>query len=389
MSERLRVCLVSAAYRPYPSGVSEHVYHLAHSLHALGQEVSVLTTNFPGPEEPPGPFPVTRVGRALLVPMNKSYATVPVGLRMPDQVKRFLDAGRFDIVHCHGLYWPEIAYWALRHSRTTNLVTFVTAGFRIHTAGSTLFRRLFRQHLSRIHGRIAISNRARDAALPYVPGEYRLIPCGVDLDRFRPGLERPASLETGRPTILFLGRMDRRKGVEILLRAMPGVLARIPNALLVVVGRGPMEKAAQALVHSLNLGCSVRLCGGVPQADLPGYYAACDVYCSPALGGETLGIVLLEAMAAGAPVVASDIPGYDETIRSGTDGLLCPPGEPDALAQCLVRVLSDAAIRSRLSAAGIERARDYAWPVVARRTLEFYRELLPAQAASASASPLN
>ncbi|MBM3322981.1 glycosyltransferase family 4 protein [candidate division WOR-3 bacterium] len=372
----LRICLVSAAYYPYPSGVTEHVHHLACELHRLGHHVHVLTTNFAGPTGPAEPFPVTRFGRALLVPMNRSYATVPVGLRMAGQVKRFMTQGGFDIVHCHGMFWPEISYWAIRYSPARNLVTFLTAGFRIHTRGSGLFQRLFRGHLARIHGRIAISSRARQAVEPYVPGDWRIVPCGIDLERFRPELDRPPSHDLGRPIILFLSRLDGRKGITAMLHAVPSVLRSVPSALLVVVGSGPMDRAARELAARLGIEQSVRFVGRVTAAEAPAHYANCDVYCSPALGGETLGIVLLEAMASGAPVVASRIPGYDETVRDGIDGLLCPAGDSESLARNILAVLTDAGLAGRLRAAGLARVREYAWSTIAQRTLELYRETL-------------
>ncbi len=384
MKPRLRICLVSAAYRPYPSGVSEHVHHLAESLRDLDQDVHILTTSFghsiPRSLDPstPSSLPVTRFGRAVLVPMNRSYATVPVGLRMATQVKRFLAGGRFDVVHCHGMFWPEISYWAIRHSRSVNLVTFLTAGFRIHTEGAGLFRLLFRNHLARIHGRIAISQRARQAAEPYAPGEFRIIPCGIDLGRFKPtpnpGTPEPRNPAT--PTVLFLGRLDARKGLDVLLRALPAVLKSVRGARLMVVGRGPMDKRARQTAGDLGISGSVEFLGPAPPDELPYLYAECDVYCAPGLGGETLGIVLLEAMASGAPVVASRIPGYDETVRDGVDGILVPPGEPEALASALVGILTDEPRRKTLTAAGLARAREYAWPKVAQETLDYYRELL-------------
>jgi phosphatidylinositol alpha-mannosyltransferase len=412
----LRICLVSAAYRPYPSGVSEHVHHLAEGLRDLGQDVSIVTTSYDrergskGVREKAGKpesrhslplslspslplsLPVTRVGRAVLIPMNRSYATLPVGLRMSGQVKRHLARGSFDIVHCHGMFWPEISYWAIRHSKSVNLVTFLTAGFKIHTTGAGLFRSVFAKQLTNIHGRIAISERARQAAAPYVAGEFRIIPCGIDLNRFKPtdrGIEgqrdkgtntRSLDPSTPRPprplTILFLGRLDARKGIEVLLRALPGVLRSAPGTRLTVAGRGPMEQAAHKLAEKLGVAASVDFLGVVNPEDLPRLYAGCDVYCAPGLGGETLGIVLLEAMASGAPVVASRIPGYDETIQDAVNGMLTPPADPEALSAALVKVLLDKSLRERLSAAGLERAREYAWPKVALRTLDFYRELL-------------
>lgn len=372
----LRICLVSAAYRPYPSGVSEHVHHLAEALRDLGQDVSILTTSFPGFDESPTSLSVTRYGRAVLVPMNRSYATVPVGLRMSGQVKRFLTEGNFGIVHCHGLHWPEISYWAIRHSRAVNLVTFLTAGFRIHTEGAGFYRALFRNHLAKIHGRIAISQRAHQAAEPYVPGRFRIIPCGIDLGRFHPSVSPLPERRPGQLRILFLGRLDARKGLDVLLRAFPAVLKSVPGVRLAVVGRGPMDKRTRQTAEELGISGSVEFLGPALPEDLPRLYADCDVYCAPGLGGETLGIVLLEAMASGAPVVASRIPGYDETIRDGVDGILVPPAEPDALASALVSILTDESRREMLVAAGLERAQEYAWPQVAQQTLDFYRELL-------------
>ena len=324
----------------------------------------------------PSSIPVTRFGRALLIPMNRSYATLPVGLRMPGQVKRFLTEGNFDIVHCHGVFWPEISYWAIRHSRSVNLVTFLTAGFKIHTEGASLFRALFRSQLAKIHGRIAISRRAREAAEPYLPGEFRIIPCGIDLNRFQPPPPAPTGHQTHGRRILFVGRLDARKGLDVLLRAFPSVLKALPDVRIAVVGSGPMEQSSRQTAEGLGISRSVDFLGTARPEDLPRLYADCDVYCAPGLGGETLGIVLLEAMASGTPVVASRIPGYDETIRDGIDGILVPPSEPEALSSALVSILTDEPRRQTLAAAGLARAQEYAWPKVALRTLEFYRELL-------------
>jgi phosphatidylinositol alpha-mannosyltransferase len=312
--------------------------------------------------------------------MNRSYATLPVGLRMSGQVKRFVAEGDFDVVHCHGMFWPEISYWAIRHSRSVNLVTFLTAGFRIHTEGATLFRTLFRNQLARINGRIAISARAREAAEPYVPGEFRIIPCGIDLERFQPPSSAPAGHQTHVRRILFVGRLDARKGLDVLLRAFPAVLKVLPRVRLAVVGGGPMEQSSRQTAEELGISRSVDFLGTARPEDLPRLYADGDVYCAPGLGGETLGIVLLEAMASGTPVVASRIPGYDETIRDGIDGILVPPAEPEALSSALVSILTDEPRRKALTAAGLARAQEYAWPKVALRTLEFYRELLSARA---------
>jgi phosphatidylinositol alpha-mannosyltransferase len=313
--------------------------------------------------------------------MNRSFATVPVGFRMSGQVERFLTGGGFDVVHCHGMFWPDISYWAILHSRSVNLVTFLAAGFRVHTAGARLFRMVFRRHLAKIHGRIAISRRALQAAEPYAPGEFRIIPSGVDLGRFHPGVSPRPERRSGQRRILFLGRLDARKGIDVLLQAFPAVLKSVPDARLAVVGNGPMEPRARKTAEELGVSDSVEFLGSALPEDLPRVYAGCDVYCAPSLGGETLGIVLLEAMASGTPVVASRIPGYDETVRDGVDGMLVPPRDAEALSSVLAGLLTDEPRRRALGAAGLARAQEYAWPKVAMQTLDYYRELLRARPA--------
>ncbi|UCG43592.1 MAG: glycosyltransferase family 4 protein [candidate division WOR-3 bacterium] len=377
MNGPLRICLVSAAYHPYPSGVSEHVSQLGASLQRLGHKVEVLTTRFSGfHDDSAEAFPVTRFGRALLVPMNGSYATLPVGLKMARQVRNFLGDRSLDIVHCHGMFWPEISYWAIRYSQSVNVVSFLTAGFSTGSRGGRTYQWLFRNHLRKIHGRVPVSNRAREAFEAYIPGDCRIIPCGVDLTRFRPDAAPIAEQKPGSPTILFLGRLDARKGIRILIRAMPNVLARLPDARLLVVGTGPEAASSERLARKLGVATAIEFVGRADRQDIASYYAGCDIYCAPTLGGETLGIVLLEAMAAGKPIVSTDIPGYDETARADVDALLCRPGNSHALAAAIVQIAQDSELRNRLIGGGLSRAQQYSWPSIARRTADYYRELL-------------
>ncbi len=383
----LSICLVSAAYRPYPSGVGEHVSRLADALIRAGHKVRILTTHFPGvPPMVDGPAPVRRFGRAIRVPGNGSYATLPVGRHLPTQVHRYFQEHEFDIVHCHGFIWPEISYWAIRHSRAPVVVSLMSSPSRLVSIGAGLFRHIFKGQLVRIKGRIAISERAWRAFEPYVGGDCRIIPCGVDCARFHP--DQPPLPESGArggaPTILFVGRLDQRKGIGVLLEAMPSVLERIPAAQLIVVGRGPELGEARSDVARLGLEDSVLFVGRASGDDLPRYYSGADVFCSPALGGEAQGIVLVEAMASGAAVVASRIPGYDETVRSGVDGLLCEPGDPDELSEAIARILSDEQLRTRLTSEALERVSgEYAMSVVTTRTLDYYRELIAEGSVSA------
>jgi phosphatidylinositol alpha-mannosyltransferase len=374
----LRICHVTAAYYPYPSGVSEYVHHLAGALRARGHHVHILTTNY-GPNSPALPD-VTRLGRAYLVPMNRSYATVPLGWHMSGDVRRFLTDNLFDVLHLHGVFPPDISYWALRHSQAVNVVTFHTVGFATSRAAAWLCRHVFARINRRLHGRIAVTLGAREFIRPYFPGDYRIIREGIDTQRFSPELSPIDRSRVPGPMILFVGRLDARKGLPVLLRAVPIVLRKVPGVQLVVVGKGPLEAEARALCGRLNITGRVHFQGFVPNELLPRYYVSGDVYCAPTLGGEAFGIVLLEAMASGVPVVASDITGYNEVIRNEETGVLCRAGDPTLLAASLIRVLTDEELRTRLRSAGRAWAEYHDWTRVAAEIEDYYVNLLEREA---------
>ncbi len=365
---QLDVCLISSAYHPYPSGVSEHARNLAAALRGRGHRVTVLTTRYPGTTgDEPG---VARLGRALILPANGSRFTLPVGWRLGARVRDFLHRQRFDVVHCHGIFPPELAYWAARHASCPVVVTFHTFGLELPDFIRAGFRSLFRGLVRRVDARIAVSRAGRSWAERWFPGDYDIIPNGVDLTRFRPG---PAPPET---ELLFVGRIEKRKGLAVLLAAMPRLLSTRPGLRLTVVGTGPEEGRCRGLCDRLGIAASVRFAGRVAGDDLPGCYARSTLFLAPALGGEAMGIVLVEAMACGTPVAASRIAGYDEVVEDGTSGLLVPPGAPDAWAEAVGRVLDSPPLRRRLADGALDRARGFAWPAVAERVEKVYRRML-------------
>jgi len=370
----VRICLVSAAYRPYPSGVGEHVHHLGLELGRRGHDSHILTTNYPNQTD--DELPVTRLGKALILPSNRSRFTLPVGRNLAGQVRRFFHHNRFDVVHCHGLFPPDISYWALRYSSAPVVVTFHTVRRQLPGLVRSGFRTIFRRTIARIAAKIAVSQAARDWSEPWLPGPYHIIPNGVDTTRFRPDVPAAECLRDGRPTILFVGRLDIRKGLPVLVRAMGQVLTAYPSARLVIVGSGPQRPSIQRLCTSLGIEPSVRFMGRVSHQDLPGYYSGCTIFVAPALSGEAMGIVLIEALASGRPVVASDIPGYNEVITNGRDGILVPANNPAALAQALIQLLDSPALRERLGQLARARAADYAWPLVAERIERVYQAVV-------------
>lgn len=359
--------------------MTEAVHNLSVALSRLGHSVSILTTSFklPHADDVPTDIPVVRIGRAVMIPGNKSYATLPVGRKLPFQVRNFLGGRCFDVIHLHGFYPPEIGFWALHYSRSVNVVTINTFSERPLPVPASLVGGLFRRHLGRIHGRIAISEACRRGMARYLPGDYRVIPHGVDVDAFSPDTPALADLTgDGCPVLLFLGRLDERKGLEVLLDAMPAIIRGLGRVKLVVVGAGPKRDAVSVRARELGIQGSVVFKGFVPKQYLPRYYASCDVYISPALSGEAQGIVLLEAMASGKPVIASNIAGYNETVNDGETGILFPAGDADALGRAVIALLKDTALGKKLAANGRRAAIAQSWPAVANRIAHYYCELL-------------
>lgn len=362
----MKICIVSDAYYPYPSGVSEHAHNLAEALRGKGHAATILTLHYP---EEQTEEHVARVGRVLFIPMNGTVATVP--FLNPSAVRAFFMNNPFDVVHLHGPFFPGLSHWALKYSPAPCVATFHTTGFSKVTAGAGLYRRLF-PFYKRLKARIGVSPVAVDFIEPYIPGTYEIVPNGVDTSRFSPDVEEHTYLKTllGQK-ILFLGRLDTRKGLAQLLPAF-ALLVREMNVHLIVAGSGPERQRYERFVDEHDLGEHVHFLGFVRNEELASIYRSCDVYCSPALGGETFGIVLIEAMASGTPVAASRIAGYEQVIRDGENGLLIDPHSPDDIKEKLSTILTDDSTRKKLIDEGLRSAKGYDWSNVADRILEIY-----------------
>jgi phosphatidylinositol alpha-mannosyltransferase len=373
----MKICMVSDNYYPYVGGIAEHVHFLATELRKRGHVVKVLTAHVGGRmlecmDYTPDEDQVKRIGTGWVVRSNRSFARVSVAWRPTFQIRRYFNAERFDVVHIHGSLAPTLPLAAIQASRTLNVVTF-HAGHD-QSLGYALFRSELRPYFNAVQGLIAVSATARESCAKYFPGPYKIIPNGIDLTFFRPDAGRAPGLDEKRPRILFVGRFEPRKGLKHLLSAMPDIVKHVPNVELVVVGTGLLGYSYKSYLPP-EVQQHVRWAGLVKNEDRPKYYASCDVYCSPATGQESFGIVLLEAMASGRPVVASDIDGYRTVLSGGREGLLVRPEDPPALAQAIVQVLLDAELARRLAANGLERVQEYSWPRLAERVEAFYEEL--------------
>jgi len=373
----VKLALVSPYDFAYPGGVTEHVASLAEQFIASGHEVHIVAPSSDDDAEPISSVaaPMHRIGRVVSIPTNGSVARITLSLRSYLQAKTLLQQEQFDLIHLHEPLMPALPLTVLRHSNTTNVGTF--HAFRntplTYFYGKPILRPFFRK----LHGHITVSSAAREFVGEYFPADYRVIPNGIDYPRFFRRYEPLPQLADDRPTVLFVGRLEKRKGLKFLLRAWPMVLDRQPNARLVVVGRGrPLEGYRRFARRQGWSADDVVFAGYVPAEDLPRYYQSCDVFCAPNTGQESFGIVLLEAMAAGAPIVASDIPGFQDVVSSGLQGLLVEPRNPGAIADALCRLLGNPELRAAMRHAGQDTAQAYDWPRVASQVLDYYNEVL-------------
>jgi phosphatidylinositol alpha-mannosyltransferase len=360
----MRVGIVCPYTWDVPGGVQAHVRDLSETLIGLGHEVSVLTPV----DDPDGELPsyVVPAGRAVPVPYNGSVARLAFGPVSLTRTRRWLRKGRFDVLHLHEPTVPSLSMLACFAARGPMVATFHTATARsraLQVFGTTL-----QPGLEKITGRIAVSPAARRVVVEHLGHDAVLVPNGVSVAAFagaRPLPDLPAG-----PTVLFLGRIDEpRKGLQVLLEALPGLDRQVPDVQVLVAGPGDLDEPVPGNVHLLGL---------ISEADKPRVYASADVYCAPNTHGESFGIVLIEAMATGTPVVASDLEAFRRVLDDGEAGVLVPVGDAQALGDALADLLHDAERRRLLSAAGSRVVQAYDWAHVARQIVEVYETVAAA-----------
>lgn len=376
----MKIALVSPYDYPYPGGVTEHIAALDQQFRALGHDTRIIAASSTD-EDVLGEHVIKVSGAVSPVPYSGSTARITLSPQIYRRVKKILQDEKFDVVHVHEPAAPMLSPAVLRHSHALNVGTF--HAYRESNFIYEYARPLLKRVFNRLDGRIFVSEAVRDYVTRYFPGDYVVIPNGIDVVRFAsPDLKPIERFNDGRPSILFVGRMEQRKGFRHLIRAYPYVKEAIPEARLLVVGAfSDQEKAPflrYARTHKLH---GVHFVGYVSPEELPRYYHTATIFCAPSTGFESFGIVLLEAMAAGLPIVASDIAGYRSVLENGQEGLLVPPGDEQAMARAVVDLLRDPARRAQMSECGKRKAAQYDWSLIAQRVLAYYNELLAARAA--------
>jgi phosphatidyl-myo-inositol alpha-mannosyltransferase len=347
-----------------PGGVQNHVRDLAEALLDRGHQVSVLA---PVDQETAPPY-VVSAGHAVGVPYNGSVARVTFGPRTAARVRTWLADGAFDVVHVHEPTTPSASILTLWAGDGPFVATFHT--WQVRSRAMSAAAGLLRPALEKLDARIAVSESARSMMVQHIGGEAVVIPNGLYTDRFAVARPRPDWQGSG-GTISFLGRMDEpRKGLGVLLAAVPKLVAERPGLKVLVAGTGQADEARRSLPASCR--DAVVFLGAIDDVARAQMLAGSDVYVAPHLGGESFGIVLLEAMAAGAPVLASDLASFRQVLDDGRLGELFEPGDADALAARALALLADPARREDLCEAGRTAVRRYDWKVLVDEILAVY-----------------
>lgn len=368
----MKIGLVSPYDLAAPGGVNNHVQHLSEHFLAMGHDVRIIAPS--SRLNGIGPNAIV-LGTPRSIPAGGSVARMSLSPRLAGPVRRILKEEDFDVVHVHEPLVSFLPIAFLRFSDAVNVGTFHAA----REGGARLYaytKRLLMPGFRHLDGKIAVSQAAASLIQKHFPGYYNIIPNGVEVERFAAPQPPLPELDDGMVNILFVGRLEKRKGLRYLLRAFERVKAKRPDTRLIVAGAydDRQRRGYERWVKESGLR-DVEFVGYISDELLPRYQHSAHIFCAPNTGNESQGIILLEAMAAGRPVVASNIDGFAGVITHGVEGLLVLPQDSDALGEALLELVEDPEMRREMGAKGSERAQHFSWDRVSQRVLSYYERL--------------
>jgi len=374
MRPKLNIALVSAYDYALPSGVNSHIDNLAAQLKSKGHAITIFapcsSNNITEQHFVP-------ISKAIAIPTNGSIARISLSLSSFSKVKTILNNSNFDIIHLHEPFAGLVPLAFLQYSKSINIATF-------HSLRNSTFNSIFRtikgakivnNYYKKLDGRITISKASQKFISEHFHGDFEIIPNGINLQQFSQDLSPIKEFQDGMKNILFVGRMEKRKGLKYLLSAYSQLKWDWPKIRLIVLGTGKLDKESTQIVGSRRLD-DIIFIDWVNNSTKIRYFKTCDIFCSPAIGNESFGIVLLEAMASGKPIIASDIPGYKSVLENNKQGLLVPPKDDLAIASSISKLLENPSLCTELGQNGIVKAKEYDWNIIGNKINNYYNNIL-------------
>jgi len=364
----MRIGIVCPYAWDIPGGVSAHVHDLANALIRKGHYVSVIA---PAESEEDLPSFVESTGKPRAIRYNGSVARLSFGPLVARRVSKWIEQGEFDVLHVHEPLAPSVSVLACWAAKGPIVATWHSSMDRSRVILS--LAKLAQTVMEKVSARIAVSPAARQTMMEHLGGDAVIIPNGVDVQAFADATPMPGWEATNK-SLVFFGRVDEsRKGLTVLLQALPKIRETFPEVKLLIAGPGDCEDLLDDLADEDR--AMITQLGLVDEIDKPNVYASGTIYVAPNTGGESFGIVLLEAMASGTPVIASDLPAFRRVLQDGECGKLFFNEDSESLAQAVIDLLNDSAQRDSLRAAGLTRVREFDWDIVADEVIEVYKSV--------------
>ncbi|MCJ7763568.1 MAG: glycosyltransferase family 4 protein, partial [Dehalococcoidales bacterium] len=368
----MKIALVSPYDFVYPGGVVNHILALNNQFTKMGHDVRIIAPASRVVVDDAG-CQFVPIGKARSIPVRGTTIRIAISLRLASEIKEVLAREKFDIIHLHEPFMPMLCSAVIRFSDTVNIGTFHAAGSKPgYYWGWPISAVMLHRRRQKLVGRIAVSKLAMNNAIKHVPGHYDIIPNGIDLEHFSSSVLPIEEFCDGKKNILFVGRLEKRKGMDYLLKAYEKVKKECPESRLIIVGPGTRSRHKYEKQVSKKGLTDVVFVGNVSYDELPRYYKTADIFCAPATGQESFGIVLLDAMAVGTPVVATNIDGYAGVMTNEQEGLLVPPKNEHELARALLKLMSDDSLRQQMGDSGLATAQKYDW----EKVVKFKKEVI-------------
>lgn len=364
----MRIGIVCPYAWDIPGGVSAHVHDLANALIRKGHFVSVIA---PAESDEDLPFFVESTGKPRAVRYNGSVARLSFGPLVARRVSKWIEQGQFDVLHVHEPLAPSVSVLACWAAKGPIVATWHSSMDRSRVILS--LAKIAQTVMEKVTARIAVSPAARQTMMDHLGGDAVIIPNGVDVQSFSHATPM-AGWGSEQKSLVFFGRVDEpRKGLAVLLKALPKIRAEFPDLKVLIAGPGDCDDLLDEL--SVQDRQAITQLGLVDEFTKPNVYASGSIYVAPNTGGESFGIVLLEAMASGTPVLASDLPAFQRVLSNGGCGKLFTNEDSDSLAMAAIELLKDDAQRLRLQAAGLNRVLEFDWDTVADEVIEVYKSV--------------